>query len=135
MEVGVTETPKNPQVIIRGGVAMKAHIGNFARNRGGGGACSEDRWLQIVLQPNRRVSWRHALAGYAQNMLSFAILWGCIRARIAKQNTTRCWVGSGRCINEFFAIICLKTLNWNTKLSLRIRNKLNNMLINIRLKM
>ena len=36
LEVGVTETPKNPQVIIRGGVAMKAHIGNFARNRGGG---------------------------------------------------------------------------------------------------
>ena len=88
-----------------------------------------------MLQPNRRVSWRHALAGYAQNMLSFAILWGCIRARIAKQNTTRCWVGSGRCINEFFAIISLKTLNRKAKLSLRIGNKLNNMLINIRLKM
>ena len=36
LEVRVAKAPKDPQVIIGGMAAMKAHIGNFARNRGGG---------------------------------------------------------------------------------------------------
>jgi len=36
LEVGVTKAAENPQVIIGGRAAMKMHIGDLARDGGGG---------------------------------------------------------------------------------------------------
>jgi hypothetical protein len=65
----------------------------------------------------------------AKHPLSFAILGGCERARGAEEDAAASQKGGGGIIEEFSAIICLKTAHGKTELCVSV-NKLNNVFMN-----
>ena len=68
----------------------------------------------------------------AKHTLSFAILLGSVRARMAKQNAATGQEGRHGIIDELGAIVGLKTLGDRVKLSLNMGNKINKLTIDFR---
>jgi hypothetical protein len=75
----------------------------------------------------------HGVVESAKNTLSLAVLCGGIRTREAEQGAMVRQEGGRGSVDEFCAVISLKALNGQTKLSAYISNESDNGLVDVRL--